>query len=242
MKSYRHDTILRRALLLVGLLGLALPVTGQDTIDPAEPVPMYRVEIIVFENLRRDARPEDPGRPPMPPPVTIADALGDDPLIAGEDLPREAAVEDPGMLTPAEPLFFAPADEFSLAEAWARLRRSSAYRPLLHEAWTQPGVEQSRTRPVDLATLAQVRRVGGASAAAAVPETDVLDGEVTLYRSRYLHLGLELSYTDRNGEVLALNGSRRIRSNELHFFDAPSLGVIAWVAPVDVTAASAAGP
>jgi hypothetical protein len=245
MKSYRHDTILRRALLLVGLLGLALPVTGQDTIDPAEPVPMYRVEIIVFENLRRDARPEDPGRPPMPPPVTIADALGDDPLIAGEDLPREAAVEDPGMLTPAEPLFFAPADEFSLAEAWARLRRSSAYRPLLHEAWTQPGVEQSLARPVELATLAQVRRVsaGGAPLAAGSESgTDVLDGEVKLYRSRYLHLSLDLTYTDGNGEVLALTGSRRMRSNEMHFFDAPNLGVIARIEPLEVTAAGTAGP
>jgi hypothetical protein len=244
MISPRHDSTLRRALLLVGLLGIGLPVAGQDASEPAGPVPMYRVEIIVFENLRRDARPEDPGRPPMPPPVTIDDPLGGA-LVVAEDGSAESAVDEPAMLEPAAPLFFAPADEFGLAEAWARLRRSSAYRPLLHEAWTQPGLEQSLTRPVELAMLAQVRRVSAGGAPVSVgagSETDVLDGAVTLYRSRYLHLGLDLSYTDRSGQVLALTGSRRIRSNEIHFFDAPNLGVIAWVAPIDMTAASTAGP
>ena len=242
MISPRHDSTLRRALLLVGLLGIGLPAAGQDAGEPAGPVPMYRVEIIVFENLRRDARPEDPGRPPMP--VTVDEPL-DGALVVDEDLSDVAAVDAPAMPEPAAPLFFAPADEFGLTEAWARLRRSSAYRPLLHEAWTQPGVEQSLTRPVELATLAQVRRVSAGGAPVSVgagSETDVLDGAVTLYRSRFLHLGLDLTYTDRNGQVLALTGSRRIRSNEMHFFDAPNLGVSAWVAPIDMTAARTAGP
>ena len=241
MNSPRHDSILRRALLLVWLLGAGAPVAAQEAGDPAERVPMYRVEIIVFENLRRDARPEDPGRPPTPPPVTIDDPLGGTSPVVDET----AAVDDPAMLEPQEPLFFAPADELALAEAWARLRRSSAYRPLLHEAWTQPGVAQSLTRPVELATLAQFRRVSAGGARVSVGSgagTDVLDGAVTLYRSRYLHLSLDLTYTDRNGEVLALSGSRRMRSNEMHFFDAPKLGVIARVAPLDMTAAGTAGP
>ena len=102
-------------------------------------------------------------------------------------------------------------------------------------------MEPSLTRPVELATLAQVRRMGARGSAGSGSGTDALDGEVTLYRSRYLHLGLDLTYTDRNGQVLALTGSRRIRSNEMHFFDAPNLGVIARVTPIDMTAASTAG-
>ncbi len=55
---------------------------------------------------------------------------------------------------------------------------------------------------------------------------------MTLHRSRFLHLGLDLTVTNEDGSTAALKGQRRIRSNELHFFDAPGLGAIAFVTPL----------
>ena len=47
MNSTRHDSILRRALPLVGLLGVGLlgvglPAAAQEAIDPAEPVALVK--------------------------------------------------------------------------------------------------------------------------------------------------------------------------------------------------------
>jgi hypothetical protein len=189
---------------------------------------MYRVEIIVFRNLSSGARPEDPGRPPVPPPGTAADPLdpAGRPDLGTEPSPLPAPADEAG----EEPLNFEPTDAFALDEALARLRRSSAYRPLTHEGWIQPGLGQDLSRPVSLARLAQARRAR--SGTPATPD-DALSGEVTLHRSRYLHLSLDLALAEKDGRTARLRESRRVRSGEINYFDAPGLGVLALVTPVE---------
>lgn len=219
------------AVLLAGGLLTSGWLSAQES---GESVPMYRVEIIVFENLRKDARPEDPGRPPIPPPPAPDDGLlADDRLT--DPVPPARDRPDADTAAEAEPLFFTPVDGFALTDAYARLRRSSAYRPLLHEVWVQPGVDPTLTRPLELSALAQARRV---EAGGGLAQPQALDGEVTLYRTRFLHLGLNLSLANEDGGTAVLTGKRRIRSNELHYFDGPELGAIAYVTPMarDATA------
>jgi hypothetical protein len=222
---------LRRRLpqVVAALLTLLIAAAGVEAQDTATAgAPMYRVEIIVFRNLNPGARPEDPGRPPLPPPVTAADPL--DPAgrldLEAESSPlREPADEEGG-----EPPNFELTDAFALDEALARPRRSSAYRPLTHEGWIQPGLEQDLSRPVSLARLAQVRRAR--SGTPATPD-DALSGAVTLHRSRYLHLSLDLALAEKDGRTARLRESRRVRSGEINYFDAPGLGVLALVTPVE---------
>jgi hypothetical protein len=215
---------------------LAGSAGAQDPAAAPADAPMYRVEIVVFRNLSPNARPEDPGRPPMPPPVALTDPLGtfaDDPDAGPGQTPSDDTA--PVIDETEQTLFFTPTDEFTLDEAFARLRRSSAYRPLAHAAWIQPGLEEGRSQPVSLTLLTQVRRVQSGSRPAAdagvLPEP--LTGDVTLHRNRFLHLGLDLALTDEDGARYELRGSRRIRSGEINFFDAPELGVIALVTPFE---------
>jgi hypothetical protein len=71
-----------------------------------------------------------------------------------------------------------PAD-YELTAAFARLDRLDAYRPLLHTRWTQPALEQ------DLSTALDLRRIGNPPLR--------LDGTVTLYLGRFLHLDLDIA-------------------------------------------------
>ena len=243
----------RRTALAIVLLGL-IPgaLAAQDPASAGASVRMYKVEVVVFRNLQMNARPEDPGRPPVPPPLELEnfDLYSLDPnAIVEQDLRQESALDGagnaPSALNPTSPaedvageaLFFNPVDEFDLGELVARLRRSAGYRPLLHEAWIQPGLEEALTRPVSLELLAQVRRAeafasGSRQASQKPGDPDPLAGDVTLYRSRYLHLAFDVSFDPGNADPLLLRGSRRIRSREMHFFDAPGLGAIALVTPV----------
>ena len=236
----------RWRLTLGGLLIAAVgPASGQEAVETPETapsVPMYLVEIVVFENLAANARPEDPGRAPIPPPITVQ-APGDAGLVFGDEPatlsppPAGAALEEPtpSEQTAGEPLFFTPTKPTALGEAWLRLRRSSAYRPLVHEAWIQPGIEQGLSEPVALGGLSQARRVeSGPALPAAASEPPRLDGDVTLYRNRFLHLELDLALGGDDGSAARLTGDRRIRSGEVHYFDAPGMGAIALVTPIEL--------
>ena len=135
---------------VLALVAVAAVVEAQDAASSG--APLYRVEIIVFRNLSPGARPEDPGRPPLPPSQVDADRL--DPETEIVDPPS------PGSTAAGGPLHFKLTDAFAMDEALARLRRSSAYRPLVHEGWIQPGLDENLSRPVSLSVLSQLRRLG----------------------------------------------------------------------------------
>lgn len=224
----------------------------------------YRVEVLVFRNLDTAADSEDPGRPPMPPaPIEESDpyfganpgdgeseaidAIGEGQIVASEN-------SGTGTLAAGTPesLFFIPSDAFQLDEVAARIRRSRGYRLLLHESWSQPGFPSAASRPVDLLVLEQLRSldpvtddtrppganrltapspgIGGARS----PVLPSLSGTITLYRSRYLHLSVDLSFLTEEGTRFVIRQHRRMRSSELHYLDSPGLGVIALVVPITI--------
>jgi hypothetical protein len=144
--------------------GLTGPVAAQEV--PAEPLPSYRVEILVFEMTAGARRPEDPGRPPLPPepePGLLESLTGDIELAGPAPEAAEEAVEagpegmELGPEEAPETFFFEPVEPQDLGTMAAVLRRRSGFRVLAHEAWRQPGFPRNASKSVDLETVGRVR-------------------------------------------------------------------------------------
>jgi hypothetical protein len=74
-------------------------------------------------------------------------------------------------------------DEFVLNDIYDKLEELNAYTPLLRTAWVQETIAEEETRPIKL------RRLGGPPLS--------LDGHVSLYLGRYLHLVLDIALEER---------------------------------------------
>lgn len=127
-------------------------------------------------------------------------------------------------------------DELSLDRAFARLDNLDAYTPLVHTAWSQAALLEEEAQSFDLAVLDSLRPAG----------------TIRLHRSRFLHLTLDLvlqndyrytfaplEFDDPHWPLAELVGplryridvQRRIRSEEVHFFDHPAFGVLITIRP-----------
>ncbi len=132
------------AILLLWSAG-SIPAGAQEA---TEPVPMYRVELLVFEMPGDARRPEDPGPPPLTPEPQLP--VLDPPVDGGRQAsppagpppgqPEEIAgalpttqEEDPAAF------FFEPVEPIDLDSMADALGRRDGYRVLVHEAWRQPG-------------------------------------------------------------------------------------------------------
>lgn len=110
-----------------------------------------------------------------------------------------------------------------LSSAANALRSDSRFRILLHRRWTQPAEARSDSKPVQLST-----------------GDGELDGTLRFYIARFLHLEVNLAFqpvapvqTSFPGEMptYQIKEQRRIRSQELHYFDHPKFGAIVRVVP-----------
>ncbi|KAF0192513.1 MAG: hypothetical protein FD165_676 [Gammaproteobacteria bacterium] len=136
-----------------------------------------------------------------------------------------------------EPFELIDEKSLRLAGALRSLRRSTAYEPLLHVGWVQPGTVKN----------------GSVYISAGTAGNKTLEGIVQVNLSRYLHLAVDLVLREADlrpasmapaaaaGIEQALNPvttfrlteSRRMRSQELHYFDHPKFGVIAQITPYE---------
>jgi hypothetical protein len=99
-----------------------------------------------------------------------------------------------------------------LGGAAAKLRSGGGYRVLAHAAWTQGPAAWNSRRGVS------VERLG-------LPG---IEGKVILERGQYLHLGVDLTIDD-GGKRYRINEVRRVKTDEVQYFDHPAVGVIAVV-------------
>ena len=270
------------ALLSATALGQQTVVPGSVALDAEEQqdVRRYSVELIIFEYTDRSSAGTevfDPDEPPAPPEEDLY--FGDrptdravefDPVLPGQanpEIPVEAAEvlagDDTADLAPAfidEPLVLIPTyeqaglellgpEDYVLNNEYERLERLDAYRPLMRAAWIQPTLEKDLTTPIKL------RRLGNPPLR--------LDGTVTLYLSRFLHLVIDLSLEEKSplrGPVtedrLRRYGDQRsrfaldpefvtpstfyrieedriVRSGELRYYDHPRFGVLAKISRVE---------
>jgi hypothetical protein len=252
--------------------------------EEQEPVRRYSVELIVFEYLDRAGDNElflpdmpAPGDGPEEPyaaePSGDADIQGPgygDQLPAAADLPDAETGDAEARDLYLEPLeeiptlenagfeILDPAD-YVLNDAYRRLERLDAYRPLMHGAWIQPALEHDESLPM------QLRRIGDPPLR--------LNGTVTLYLSRFLHLVVDVAleeksplrpdalderipyYGDNRGNrrfginpafvtpsvFYRIQDDRIMRSGDLRYFDHPKFGVLAKVMRIEEPESDDAG-
>jgi hypothetical protein len=140
-------------------------------------------------------------------------------LEGGENLasnrPRDLAAD----LSIAEVPPASPA-ESGLLPAMRALEKDARYRVLAHQRWTQAADAKSATKPVRISDAAQK-----------------LDGVFRFYLSRFLHVEMNLvlqgGAAANPGEELVyrLQEHRRVRTQELHYFDHPKFGALVRVTP-----------
>jgi hypothetical protein len=193
------------ALLFALLQGSAY---GQDAGAPLPGPPRYTVELIVFtysdgasagsEIFVPDRLPPDEYRTADPDPAAEGNAefvFGDRTDGANGDIRRPddtpgtatAGPEitgDDGSLTDVPlrqriELRLLEPDAYTMDAIYAELVRLDAYHPILRTAWTQTALAQEVSPAVHLRALAEL--------------PPGLDGSVTLYQGRFVHLGLDLT-------------------------------------------------
>jgi len=212
----------RFATLLTTLLFLAT-AAAQEAVEE-QPIRRYTVEVIVFsyeENVSVGSEiflPDEP--PPEEEPLLDEDGnpilsdedlvpvFNDDMAAAGDEVVEEEAPpawtvilpvntaadgeaiapmvsgDDASDLNPFE-LVLLPEEEFTLVDAARQFELLDAYETMIHFGWTQPTFPEEDTPAIELRLLAEP------------PEG--LDGTLTLYLSRYLHLVVDLAL-DAPGE------------------------------------------
>jgi len=207
--------------------------------DPA-PIPRYEVEIIVFAHRDFDPTEESfdqtlNGFDGAPAALREAPVF-DETTFAPPAIPQTPPPPpDPAAAARAEALQIRPLrpEELKLGTEYRKIRAISAYQPLIHVGWVQPGLPEADSKPIDLGTLGAIN-----------PR-----GTVRVHLMNYLHVTLDLTYlapssttpAERSADgldeiVLApqyrLTTTRRVISRELHYFDHPAFGVLVLITPV----------
>lgn len=103
------------------------------------------------------------------------------------------------------------------------LEKDGKYRVLAYAGWTQVPTAKNETRPV---------RISGSQA-----RPGELDGAVTFYVSRFLHLGVDLRLrgddtVEGDPLVYRIRESRRVKSQETQYFDHPRFGLLVRITPL----------
>jgi len=209
-----------RWLLLAALL--AADVTGA-----APGRNTYLVELLVVENTIPDNRSELWTRNyPLP---NVADSIdfGQPGLATTPVAPAGGPEGDP--VIPR----LAPPGARRLSPAAERLAASSSFRVLYSEAWVQDITPKSSSHAVRVHPLTTDPRAMAR-----------VDGTARLYRSRFLQMDLDLVYQGPDDLPVAsgavpggyryrLTEHRRIKPNEVHYFDHPRFGVLFVMTPMD---------
>ena len=118
----------------------------------------------------------------------------------------------------------APA-ESALAETAKRIQDDGRYRILLHKRWVQNPEAKTSSQMVRMTDAVE------------------LDGFLRFYLSRFLHVEVNLALSKNTGEGLfarpaetgelyRLTQQRRVKSQEINYFDHPKFGVLVRVAPI----------
>lgn len=156
--------------LFLILLPFLAAQAQDDTVEEVQEIRRYTVEMIIFRYAQEVSAGSEifPGDEPVRETLPVD---GEDPLAA------EALEEIPKFVRAIE-LVTLDKEDLAMGEIMGRLERLEAYVPLMHFGWTQTTWPEEQTRAIELASVA--RPPAG------------LDGSLTLYLTRYLHLVVDL--------------------------------------------------
>lgn len=159
--------------MLLAMLCLASAEAQDEAMDEEAPIQRYTVEVIIFKYLQDVSS----GSEVFPADRPAVDAL---PLDNASDTPAASPPEPREPVSVGDPeLVPLAADQFTLTETRRRLELLDVYDPLVHFGWTQAAWPEEQTRPISLGSMVRL--------------PDGLDGELTLYLGRYLHLVVDLA-------------------------------------------------
>lgn len=102
-----------------------------------------------------------------------------------------------------------------LVNAANGMQSAGAVDVLEHIGWTQSRAGQSGSPQMDM----------GAAAGSN------LTGWVRLYTNTYLFAEIDLAMRDDTGQLIRLKQRRRVKFNEVHYFDHPKFGVVVTISP-----------
>ena len=172
--------------ILTSLLCLLVfpPVAAQEIQDDMSEVEVpeirrYTVEMIIFKYAQEVSAGSEVFIPDEIAEEVVLDELAfeEELEVLEEPDPALEEEEEPEPLPDAE-LVLLIEEDFQLGEVIEHLTRIDAYEPLMHFGWTQATWPEEETEAIPLRRFAEP------------PEG--LDGNLTLYLSRYLHLVLDL--------------------------------------------------
>ena len=207
----------------------------------AEAESWYQVEVIIFDRLYPDSAGEQWRDTPF--------ILPDDPVepraaLAGERLPYSLL----------------PRARHRLGGIYNVLGRAPEYRPLLHLSWRQPAAEGRRASYVRLQHPPPDPTTAPAAAEPMFVEQlvrpeRIIDGVIRIRGGFYLHADIDLSCfkpippentlppasaTAEPAAIqktrLALKETRKIKLDEIHYFDHPMYGLILQVSRLNPAA------
>lgn len=204
----------------------------------------YQVEVIVFDRLY----PNLDGEQWQNEAFTLNDNLLE---LQGNDA---VSISEQGLV----PYKVLNNSRNRLSGVYRVLKLSSEYRPLIHLSWQQPATERRNSRFVHLQKLDGEDTVPVAELNVSDTEPEfldeiimsnkIIDGAIRIRSGFYLHVDVDLSYfkdlpaenkvlrtseesftgtTDKT--VIKMKETRKIKLNEIHYFDHPMLGVILQV-------------
>lgn len=148
--------------------------------------------------------------------------------VSDEQAPRMPLVGKPPLNPDSKTNRLQPASNTDLNGIASRLNNSGGYRVITHESWQQPFTSKNSAPAVGLGSQS-------------------LAGSVRFFRGTYLHADLDLWFRGANNQTPQretgeprrphLSESRRIRSEEIHYFDHPDFGVLIRIKPVETPSA-----
>lgn len=197
---------LKKIILLLVCMGGSFAVRAEG----------YHVELVVFENLH-----------------PVADGEISQTVTAYPDYSNSI---EPGSDNPFRLLSSAL---YKLDTVYSRLKTSGVYRPLLHLAWQQPVLAGERAKAVH---VMKSEDAGGEMLVK-------LDGTVRVRAAQFLHVDVDLLYfidafpqsliqpavavtetgVPAQAKYARLREVRRMKLNELHYFDHPLFGMLLYI-------------
>lgn len=200
---------MRKPLIFVTLFLLpTLALAERATTAANVPPPkIYEIEVMVFQNIQNELEGNE---------LWVNERI--DPELV--DIDKAIEIRN------------VPREESDLTNARAVLDADGNYRLLTHKQWVQNADPQSDAGLIRLTT-----------------EDGELDGTFKFFVSRFLHVDLNLIFQQKESNsffqagdadesqlaAYQLRERRRIRSNEVQYFDHPKFGVLVLVKQVEVS-------
>ncbi len=164
-----------------------------------EEIRRYTVEVIVFRYAQEVSTGSEVFLPDEPEPEPELEL--EEPVEFVQVLPPEPVEEEEPEPLPDTEFTLLAEEDFQLVEILDRMEKLDVYEPVMHFGWTQATWPKEETEAIPLVRFAEL------------PEG--LDGSLTLYLSRYLHLIVDLALRAPDAsDAMVISGNEIARQSD----------------------------